>query len=74
MSLVDVRQALMLTKPSKSNPDNLPSLFLSKLAFSFTYPVYRIFVSSLNNVCFPVAWKLTHIIPIFKGKSSRSYV
>ena len=74
LSFADIRQALMLTKPSKSSLGNLPGLFLSKMAFSLTYPVYRIFVSLLSNSCFPVAWKLAHILPIFTGKGLRSDV
>ena len=57
-----------------SSPDNLPGLFLSKLAFPLTYPVHRILVSLLSNSCFPIAWKLAHIIHIFKGKSLQSDV
>ena len=54
LSLADVRRALMLTKSSKSSPDNLPGLFLSKLAFPLTHAVHRNFVFSLSNSCFPV--------------------
>ena len=64
----------MLTKPSKSSPDNLPDIFLSKLAFPLTYPIHRIFASSLSNSRFSVALKLAHIIAIFKGKGLRSDV
>ena len=65
LSLADVCRALMLTKSSKSCPDNLAGLFLSRLAFPLTYPVQRFILSSLSNSSFPVAWKLTHFIPIF---------
>ena len=68
LSLANVCRALMHTKSSKSSPDNVPGLFLSKLAFPLTYPVQRIVVSSLSNSSLPVAWKLTHIISIFLGQ------
>jgi hypothetical protein len=71
ISLADVRRALLQVRPSTYSPDNLPGVFLRNLAFSLTYPVYRIFSSSLNSSTFPSNWKLAHVIPIFKGKGDR---
>ena len=66
----DVREALLHLKPSTSSPDNLPGIFLSRLAFQLSSPIHRISTSSLSSAVFPCRWKQATVIPIFKGKGS----
>jgi hypothetical protein len=68
----DVRQALLHVKPSKSSPDNLPGIFLSKLAYSLTYPIWRIFTSSLAHANIPQLWRQATVMPLYKGKGLRT--
>ena len=49
-----------------------PVLFLSKLAFRFSYLIWRIFSLSLEHACFPQRWKQATILPLNKGKGLRS--
>ena len=66
----DVREALLHLKPRTSSSDNLPGIFLSRLAFQLSSPIHRIFTSSLSSAVFPCRWKQATVIPIFKGKGS----
>jgi hypothetical protein len=45
ISLAEVHKALLAQKSSRISLDNLSGLFLSKLAFSLTFPIHKIFLS-----------------------------
>jgi hypothetical protein len=51
-------------------PDKLPPLFFRKCATALTFPLFIIFNDSLRQGCFPLLWKLAHVIPIHKDGST----
>lgn len=52
-------------------PDQIPPSLLKKFATSFVKPLFWLFNLSLNSCVFPLAWKKSFLIPIFKsGKRS----
>ena len=63
----EVRDAIAMTKSSKSfGKDNI-SCYLLKLAFSFIENALEcLFDTSIETSMFPVSWKLASITPIFK--------
>lgn len=54
-------------------PDGIPSSILKCFASYIATPLCYIFNQSLVNSYFPTAWKLSHIVPIYK-KGNRSDV
>lgn len=57
-----------------SGPDNVPSIFLKSCAFSLSRPLWLLFNKSLNHGIFPVAWKLSYVVPIYKNNGDRNNV
>lgn len=55
--------------PSKfsSGPDNVPPIILKKCSSTLVSPLVLIFNASLSSGKFPVQWKSSYIIPIFKS-------
>ncbi|EFO92064.1 hypothetical protein CRE_13098 [Caenorhabditis remanei] len=66
-------EALLLKLKNKINttPDELPALFLKKVATSIALPLSLIFNESLKTGAIPSLWKEAIILPLFK-KGSRS--
>jgi hypothetical protein len=58
---------LELNDDSSFGPDGIPPLVLKKCAFSLTFPLTLLFNISLQTGCFPTAWKISYITPIFKS-------
>lgn len=52
-------------------PDNLPVSFLKRIATSISLPLSILFRKSFNDGIVPNAWKVAHVIPLFKGKGSK---
>lgn len=48
-------------------PDGVPSSFLKKLGHELAFPLSILFNGSLSSGIFPVVWKSSHIVPIFKS-------
>ena len=51
---------------TSTGPDNISPLFLSKCAENLVEPLYLIYNKSLQLGCFPAAWKVSDVVPIFK--------
>ncbi|EFO87533.1 hypothetical protein CRE_04257 [Caenorhabditis remanei] len=66
-------EALLLKLKDRINttPDELPALFLKKVATSIALPLSLIFNESLKTGAIPSLWKEAIILPLFK-KGSRS--
>ena len=47
-------------------PDEIPNRFLREFAEYLLFPITKIFNSSLSCGYFPLYWKVSHIIPVFK--------
>ena len=70
----EVRDAFLASKSSYScGPDGCPSKFL-KLFPELCTPLSSLFNMSINQQLAPDAWRLAHVIPIFKGKGSKLLV
>lgn len=63
-----VSKALMSLDLNKgSGPDNIPPVFLSRNASTLSVPISMIFNKSLHSGVFPLAWKNTKIVPVYKS-------
>jgi hypothetical protein len=66
-SILSVLAALRTSKHTFSaGPDNIPSIFWSKLSSALVFPVSVIFVSSYHSSHLPSDWKHAIVVPIFK--------
>jgi hypothetical protein len=66
-SIPSVLAALRTSKHTLSaGPDNIPSIFWSKLSSALAFPVSVIFVSSYHSSHLPSDWKHAIVVPIFK--------
>ena len=54
-----------------SGPDNVPSVFLKKVAGSLSVPLALLFQKPLVTSKIPKIWKYANVIPIFKRKGSK---
>ena len=68
----DVAAALQSCPNSSSSPDNISFKLLKVIAKYIVYPLNIIYQHSLFEGSFPRIWKHAAIIPLFKGKGSRS--
>ena len=71
-TLIDVAAALQLCPNSSSNPDNISFKLLKVIGKYIVYPLNIIYQHSLFEGSFPRIWKHAAVIPLFKGKGSRS--
>ena len=70
----EVRDAILASKSSYScGPEGCQSKFL-KLFPELCTPLSSLFNMSINKQLAPDAWRLEHVIPIFKGKGSKLLV
>ena len=70
-SVEDVERILeRLDGSSNMGPDGLHPLLLKSCSDNVAYPLYRIFVASLQSGHLPQMWKSSEVVPIFK-KGSR---
>ncbi|VDN13602.1 unnamed protein product [Dibothriocephalus latus] len=66
-----VKEALRQLQPTKSpGPDGLSAKLLKELAEQLTSQLSKIFESSMEKEALPTDWKLTNIIPIYKGRET----
>ena len=66
----EVRAAIQASKNSNtSGPDGCSSKFL-KLFSELCTPLCDIYNMSIRQRVLPSAWKLAHVVPIYKGKGS----
>ncbi|KAL1448049.1 hypothetical protein WDU94_000025 [Cyamophila willieti] len=59
---------------SSSGPDGVPPIILKKCAHAIVHPLVVLFNRLLENGSYPQTWKISYIIPIFKGGSDRPNV
>ena len=70
----EVRDAILACKSSYScGPDGCPSKFL-KLFSELYIPQLSLFNMSINQHLVPDAWRLVHVVPIFKDIGSKLLV
>lgn len=50
-----------------AGPDGIAPVFFKNLSEELTLPLERLFNMSLNNRKFPVAWKSSYLVPVFKS-------
>ncbi|KAI5735050.1 hypothetical protein M8J77_013462 [Diaphorina citri] len=71
----EVFKALSSLPPKfSSGPDCIPFFILKKCASDLARPLTLIFNKSLSTGVFPVTWKKSFVIPIFKSGNRRSTV
>ena len=72
ITVQEIFQALDSLDVSKGHgPDGIPPVLLKNLATAFVKPLFWLFNLSLNSGNFPLIWKKSYLIPIFKsGKRS----
>ena len=74
ISRKDITDGLSNLKVDRSaGPDGIPNIFLVNCASSLDFPLFLIFNKSLSTGVFPMAWKKSKIIPIFK-KGSKNLI
>ena len=49
-----------------AGPDSIPQLFISNCWVNLNQVILFLFNKSLSTGCFPMQWKIAHIVPIFK--------
>jgi len=64
--IIDVIGILNVNKAS--GPDEISHRFLREVALQISTPLAIIFNSSISTGIYPQAWKLAHVIPVFKSK------
>lgn len=68
LSVSEVEKSAACIKESFScGPDNLPSCVIKRCATSLSTPLCYLFNLSLNECRFPMLWKKSFIIPLFKS-------
>jgi hypothetical protein len=71
-SVTDILAALLITSNSAPGPDLISGKLLHRLAPVITRPVATIFQASLEQDCFPSAWKQAIVVPIYKGAGPKT--
>ena len=67
-SLEDVAKTLQDLDGSKGpGPDGISPSVLKSCCESLATPIWMLFEQSMSTGVFPAAWKLSHIVPIFKS-------
>ena len=67
-----VRKLLMQQCSSAAGPDGIPGLFFRKLAGVSAQPLATVFQQSLYQRTIPDMWWNALVIPLFKGKGSKT--
>lgn len=68
----DIKTALHSCSNSAAGPDGISFAIIKSVAPSISYPLLIIYQQSLKQGKFPTMWKHAKIVPIFKGKGSRT--
>jgi hypothetical protein len=70
ISQADVCSVLSaLDSSSSMGPDSIHPCLLKSCAAALTYPLWLVFTRSLSDGMLPVAWKQSHVVPMYKSKS-----
>lgn len=68
LSIGIVYDKISKLKPKlSSGPDGIPNCFLINCVCALSYPLCVLFQRSLDTAEFPVAWKHSFVVPIFKS-------
>jgi hypothetical protein len=71
-SATDTLAALLTTSNSAPGPDLISGKLLRRLAPVITRPLATIFQASLEQGCFPSAWKQAIVVPIYKSAGPKT--
>ena len=63
-----------MNKKASMGPDGIPGIFVFNCITTISKPLCKLFNMSLKSSNFPDKWKLSHIIPIYKGKGDKSSI
>lgn len=55
-----------------AGPDRMPSFIYKDFAFELAKPLTIIFNLSILECAFPASWKIAEVVPIYKGKGSKT--
>lgn len=68
----EISRAINRLKSKRScGPDGIPSFIFKGCSDFMIKPLHHLFNLSLSNSCFPVRWKLTKVVPVFKKGSKK---
>ena len=67
----DISKILSGLKGSSCGPDDIHPVILKHFHSTLSYPLYKLFMKSLNESKLPLDWKTSNVIPIYK-KGQRS--
>ena len=68
VSVSEILEVLQSLDASKGpGPDGIPPLFVKNLAVELTTPLFWLFNMSLESGSFPISWKKSFLVPIFKS-------
>ena len=70
--MVDVLKILKLNKAT--GPDGISNRMLKLTHSTVSYPLAKLFNSSLKTHTYPDLWKIAHVMPLFKKGKSRFVV
>ena len=69
---LDTYKVLASSSNSAAGPDGISDTVLRKLAHVLALPLSIVFQQSVSHNTFPSAWKKAVVVPIYKGKGSKS--
>ena len=69
---LDTYKVLASSSNSAAGPDGISGTVLRKLAHVLALPLSIVFQQSVSHNTFPSAWKKVIVVPIYKGKGSKS--
>ena len=72
VDIVSVRLVLYQLRCSAAGPDGLPGIFFKTLAYWLAEPLCTVFQQSVHQGKIPDAWRQAKIIPLYKGKGSKT--
>jgi hypothetical protein len=57
---------------SAAGPDDLPAVFLKRLAYWLAVPLSIVYQQSLHQQRIPDEWRTAKVVPLYKGKGSKN--
>ena len=69
---LDTYKVLVSSSNSAAGPDGISGTVLRKLAHVLALPLSIVFQQSVSHNTFPSAWKKAVVVPIYKGKGTKS--
>jgi hypothetical protein len=76
-SLIEITPEIVQTALAQVNQhsapgsDNIPMLFWVNVSAVICVPLAKLFSKFINSAYVPDLWKISHVIPLFKGKGDR---